>query len=43
MTRLIMHWHWVHGADGKRHLDMTWESANTCIMLAIHVPRVNHV
>ena len=32
MTRLMMHWHLVQGADGKRHLDMAWESASTCMM-----------
>ena len=32
MTRLMIHWHLVHGADGKRHLDMAWESTHTCIM-----------
>ena len=32
MTRLMMHWHLVQGADGKRHLDMAWESTHTCIM-----------
>ena len=26
MTRLMMHWQLVQGADGKRHLDMAWES-----------------
>ena len=37
MTRLMIHWHLVHGADGKTHLGMAWESTRTCIMLAIHV------
>ena len=31
MTRLMMHWHLVKGPDGKRHLDMTWESTHTCM------------
>ena len=32
MTRLMMHWHLVQAADGKRRLDMTWESAHARIM-----------
>jgi hypothetical protein len=32
MTRLMMHSHLVQGADGKRHLDIAWESAHTSRM-----------
>jgi hypothetical protein len=39
MTRLMMHWHLVQGADGKRHLDMACESAHTCIMASHSRPQ----
>ena len=29
MTPLMMHWHLVQGADGKRRLAMAWESTHT--------------
>jgi hypothetical protein len=32
MTRLMIHWHLVHGADGTTHLGMEWESTCTCLM-----------
>jgi len=40
MTRLKTHWQLVKEADGRKHLDMSWEEAQAWVVPSVSLPQI---